>query len=138
LNGLQQADAVFYNGHSRDGGGPDFAPPRLTENGHVDYTWYEKNQPGIRPVMKRLDNDAKVKLLGLFSCSSTKHFDDKLRAAKPGLALISSPKLLYYADANKNMFAALSALLRQECEADFHKALRSQAEVGNTHLTGFF
>ncbi|RYZ66278.1 MAG: hypothetical protein EOP05_19370, partial [Proteobacteria bacterium] len=57
---VAQADLLVYNGHSRKGGGPDFHPPKLRENLHVNYSWYEKNSPGINRLTSAL-REAPVK-----------------------------------------------------------------------------
>lgn len=196
---LQKADIVFYNGHSRNGGGPDFFPPRLTADGHIDYTYYERETPGLKEITDTLkkttafrasqshqtstvsnptpeepakDSDAdldrksqdkeeplspeesrapnsvkstadsveneKLKLLGLFSCASTKHFRDKIKEARPDLALITSQQLIYYVDALKNSLAALEALLTYQCEKDFRRALRSSSYQLGSQLSDFY
>jgi hypothetical protein len=137
LDGIEKADAVFYDGHSRDGGGPDFAPPRLAPDKHVDYDWYAKNKPGMGPLLERLGK-SQLPLLGFFSCASTGHFMKVIQETNPKVGTITSPKLIYYTDSMKNMLAALSALLGRKCETDFHSSLRAKVEVGDSHLDGFF
>ncbi len=136
--GIRSARAAFYIGHSRDGGGPDFAPPLLTQDKHVDYDWYSKNKPGMKKLIEVLSQTKGTPLVGLFSCASTGHFLKAVQNANRKVATISSPKLIYYSDAMKNLLRAVSALLGQECEADFNTALRARAEVGDSHLNNFF
>ena len=57
LAALDGSDVVFYLGHSRDGGGPDFSPPRLGPDSHVRYASYRSNprallQPGRQPLAR--------------------------------------------------------------------------------------
>jgi hypothetical protein len=137
VEGLREANAVFYNGHSRDGGGPDFDPPRLSKDRHVDYDWYLAHRPGEKLVVAELAG-AKAELLGLFSCLSREHFLEKIREKKRGMATITSPQLLFYSDALKSQLGALSALLGQWCEAGFGSALRTGSEAGRSRLTDFF
>jgi hypothetical protein len=148
--GLQEADVVFYDGHSRNGGGPDFFAPRLTKAGTVDFSFYEKNTPGLSKVVRYLKlarhREGKPQLLGLFSCSSSDHFKKEILAAndKVGgqLGLISSTQLLYYMDAIKSLGKALDAVLTQKCEAAFQTSLRegsvSRSTSTGSELTGFF
>lgn len=138
LDGIELADAVFYSGHSRDGGGPDFAPPKLAPDNHVYYDWYAKHKPGMPPLMTALKHTNALQLLGMFSCGSTGHFLNEVRSARPALGLITSPKMIYYTDAMRNLLSGLSALLGQECETDFNASLRARAKVGDSHLNGFF
>ncbi len=139
FEGIEKADVVFYNGHSRDGGGPDFAPPHLTANEHVDYTWYTTHRPGFEKLREALAKDgARVRLLGLFSCASRAHFTREIWQAKPEMATITSERLIYYSDALQAQLGALSALLGRECETGFGHALRAHPEAGNSRLYGFF
>lgn len=138
LDGLSHAQVVFYNGHSRDGGGPDFVPPKLTAHKHTDYDWYKKHRLGAKAMLSKIDPKSKLQVLGLFSCSSGKHFREEVHSRKSDLGLISSERLLYYTDALKNELGALSAILGQKCKTDFHEAINSQAEVGESHLHYFY
>ncbi len=144
LEGLVKADVVFYNGHSRNGGGPDFFPPLLTADGHVDYTYYERETPGLVKILKAfIDNNAnikseKIQLLGLFSCASTKHFAEQIIEERPKLGLITSRQLIYYEYAIYNSLAALDSLLQMKCEKDFRSAIRSSSYQKGSQITGFF
>lgn len=115
LEGLRSAEAVFYVGHSRDGGGPDFSPPRLLKNKHVDYVWYRKNQPGLRILLKNLRIHKKIKRspfkLGLLSCASTQHFEKRIQSATEKAQMVTVPKLIYYADALQMLRTELSQYL---------------------------
>ncbi len=148
LNGLQRADVVFYNGHSRFGGGPDFAPPKLRPSGDVNADFYRSSQTGFQEMQTKLQGNAGLldnlsstsdglKMLGLFSCTSSQHFSRALTSDKQ-LGLISSGALLYYADAMENSLAALSALLEMKCEKDFRRAIREGVKIRGSHLNGFF
>ncbi len=131
LSGLAQADAVFYNGHSRDGGGPDFEPPLFNpSNHHVAYYWYRSHQPGLKKMLKALKaSEKKPELIGLFSCSSSGHFGGAVQqAAQSGL--IGTSSLLYYSDALEGLVQTIEGLLKMKCQADFHPL--------GTQLIGFF
>ena len=54
IHALKKADVIFYNGHSRAGGGPDFSAPLLTSKNHVNYLNYQKNKPGFQLITKTL------------------------------------------------------------------------------------
>lgn len=97
---VQIYDEVFYVGHSRDGGGPDFEPPKLTQNNHVDCDWYIKEKPGLVDLRKSLKMPKlKVRTLGLISCASEKQFKGALVRANPNLNLVTTKDLVYYQDA---------------------------------------
>jgi hypothetical protein len=121
LNGLKTADLVFYYGHSRDGGGPDFNPPKLTKNHHTDYAWYVKHRTGLKKMLAAVKSGQKdARLLGLYSCVSDKLFTKSLQKVNPNISLMTSHVLLYYNDALDGMFEALSAIIKMKCQQDFH------------------
>jgi hypothetical protein len=111
LKGLALADVVFYNGHSRSGGGPDFAPPLLDSRGHVNYTQYKHDQNGLADLQTALKASSKLSVLGLFSCDSDQLFSQPIASSKKDVKLISSHKLLYFAEAIQDSLDALSSLL---------------------------
>ena len=113
IQALQTADIVFYNGHSRSGGGPDFEPPRLDSSNHTDYAWYRKQQPGLKLLADTLAGhpESPLRCLGLFSCASEQLFAERITKANRGVKLLSSSKLLYFSDALGESLAALSEAL---------------------------
>lgn len=132
LEGMREARVVLYDGHSRDGGGPDFGPPRLVKE-HVDYYWYQLKRPGLERLLARLRETPRApKLLGLFSCVSSRHFSAELREAAPSLALVTSSELLYYIDAFKGLLGTVGAVLGQACPTDFKQS------IGASQLENFF
>lgn len=116
MEGLRSAEAVFYIGHSRDGGGPDFNPPQLRDDMYVDYPWYRKNKPGLGLVLKNLKAPKKTKRspfkLGLLSCDSTQHFEKTLKGASKIAKVITVPRLIYYSDALKMLEDEISKYIR--------------------------
>lgn len=138
---LATSDVVFYNGHSRVGGGPDFYPPKIHKSGGIQYDYYQAERPGLKDLLADLEATKKARqprLLGIFSCSSNKHFQESILATKPKLGLIASQALLYQSDAMENMVAALGAILRGECETAFMRRLRSTDPAVGSKITGFF
>ena len=124
LGGIAEADAVFYIGHSRDGGGPDFAPPRLNEYKHVDYDWYKQEKIGLGKLRKALREvnsslPGGLRVLGLMSCASTLHFAKKLHADAPKLELKTMKELVYYAAALSETLSAVHSFLKNVNEADY-------------------
>jgi hypothetical protein len=140
LQGLTGADAVFYNGHSRSGGGPDFSPPRIGSGGDVDFPWYKEHQPGFNPIITTLEGaPSKLKLLGLYSCASSTHFLGRLRKVKPDLGQITSPRLIYFADAMESSLESISSLLTMKCEGSFRNSLtRARTRASGAQVSGFF
>jgi hypothetical protein len=115
FEGLRQADIIFYNGHSRDGGGPDFLPPRLTHKHHIDYHWYRTKQLGLKNMHKALKTAKKPPaIVGLFSCRSDQLVPKAQVSAQS--EWITSKKLLYFADALQNIKDSLSETLGMHCQ----------------------
>lgn len=138
---LVKSDIVFYNGHSRTGGGPDFSPPLLQKNNQVLYGHYQKTKPGVKFLLEDLERAKgarQPRLLGLFSCDSSAHFQKALLKAKPKMGLIASEALLHQSDAMTNMVAALTAVLKGECADKFNLRLRSGDPMRGTQIVGFF
>ncbi len=122
LAGLRDADVVMYNGHSRFGGGPDFASPKLADDGTVDPTGYQTDRPGLTKMLSALENAvppkaapfSRLKLLGLFSCSSSQHFNQEIHGiSKAGV--VSSKVLMYYSDALNQSLSTLDDVLKAKC-----------------------
>lgn len=140
LQGLTNADVVIYNGHSRAGGGPDFEPPRLAKNRDVDFPWYLEHQPGFNPIIATLEGaPSSLRLLGLYSCASSKHFLDRVRKVKPDLGLITSQRLIYFADALESSLESVSSLLAMKCEGSFRSSLKKRtSRASGAVVSGFF
>jgi hypothetical protein len=128
--GLESADVVFYNGHSRDGGGPDFALPVLLKNQHVNYRWYQQRKLGVKIMQKALmaDSDLRPQLVGLFSCVSERLVPQVSSLNEIGW--ITNRKLVYYAEALETMRDALSAVLSMKCKKDFESILAEEKSKG--------
>lgn len=138
---LQNADAVFYFGHSRNGGGPDFAPPRLTSENKVDYAgYYEVYRPGFKKMLKALSSSTKqTQILGLMSCDSRDHFISKLRATAPHTGFITSTAVLDVDGVYTAMLGGLDALLRGQCQKSFYRELRmTEDNQKNITMDGMF
>jgi hypothetical protein len=120
FGGLKTADVVFYNGHSRNGGGPDFAPPILTAAKHVNYKgYYEVKRTGIINTLAALkQNPNQGFILGLFSCYSKMHFYNSFMTANPSQRLILSAETIDYFDSLKASVGYLEGILRGTCGQD--------------------
>lgn len=139
--GLRSVEVVFYNGHSRAGGGPDFDPPLLTKGNEVDFVWYRKREPGLNRILGALEPQVETtRLLGLFSCASSKLFLQKVQERSPRLGVITSPQLIYFADALESSLSALSSILSMQCRSKFEEGLK-KAETqpaAEARVSGFF
>jgi hypothetical protein len=143
LTALKEADIVFYDGHSRRSGGPDFQPPRISENGHVRYGWYDQNQPGMKLILSELNERvaSPLRLMGFFSCASSRWLEDLEDLELPlgkKVGFITSSRLIYFSDAMESMLGALSGVLGMQCQPDFNKLMSSQENQAGTVIEGFF
>lgn len=131
FGGLKTADVVIYNGHSRNGGGPDFAPPILNSHNKVNYKgYYEKKRPGIIKTIASLkQNPNKGFILGLFSCYSRKHFYQTFMSANPQQGLILSADTIDYFDALKGSVGYLEGILRGSCGQELSESAKQNDKI---------
>ena len=117
FEGLKTADIVFYNGHSRNGGGPDFNPPILNSHMKTDYdNYYEIRRPGIKRVLASLTSNPNPGfVLGLFSCYSRKHFLDNFMNTNSKQRLILSADTIDYMDTMNASAGYLEGMLHGLC-----------------------
>jgi hypothetical protein len=138
---LRESEAVFYIGHSRDGGGPDFGPPKLLANGHTDYEWYRKNRPGLRMIEESMSK-GHPEFYGSFSCDSLNHFSGPIRKKNSevlyfGTTRITSTSYYTMAEAGVRLpyqivssevidssLLTISGMITQKC--DFNTAFQGQ------------
>lgn len=126
-NAANGAEVVFYSGHSRDGGGPSFCPPKRTDNQHVDYDWYHKNPVGFQRLLKSMKTAKGAgkpnEVIGMYSCYSKKHFYKKFKEMNnsAGYLLTDTGPLM---DENFYfMYSTLDSLLAQRCAKGMRKSL---------------
>jgi len=136
--GLNGTSMVLYDGHSRDGGGPDFGPPKITSSRHIDYYWYRVQQPGLLRLQRALaEAKQPAKVLGLFSCASDAFFSESVRKAQPEMALVSSRELIYHSDAMRNLEGLIKAVVGKYCSPAFESAVAAESKGGKTKIEGF-
>lgn len=113
LEGVARADATIYIGHSRDGGGPDFAPPELLKNDHVNYGLYQKTEPGVYKLKQAIAQaDPKKHRIVLLSCLSSQHFTEKKLGIQGNLMELHTVKgLIYYSEALDQGLAEISKII---------------------------
>ncbi|OFZ30174.1 MAG: hypothetical protein A2622_10025 [Bdellovibrionales bacterium RIFCSPHIGHO2_01_FULL_40_29] len=135
FGGIGHADIVIYNGHSRDGGGPDFNPPILDKSLHVNYRgYYQVKRPGIRRVLDLIRNGPnKDSVMTFFSCYSRKHFYTDLLKANPKQRLVLSADTIDYYDSLKASMGYLQGFLRGACGQE----LADVAKQGEKIKDGF-
>lgn len=132
LAGLREADVILYNGHSRNGGGPDFRPPVLRESDlHVNYARYMSAKIEMRDMLAAMSEaGGRPRVVGIFSCFSRKHFQAGMSRANPAATLILSEDEIPYDTALVASLSYLEALLRGNCGA----ALADKAAAGDPRI----
>lgn len=132
---IQNADVVFYEGHSRDGGGPDFAPPITARNGKVNYSWYHKYKPGLKFLLSQLEQvNAAPMIFGLFSCASQPHFQSKISKYFSNSNTIMSTKVVEAHYTKEALLSSLESLLNFECTDQLSTRLKGTSFIINRHF----
>jgi hypothetical protein len=129
MNHVKKGDeVVLYVGHSRDGGAPDFCPPKLLKNGRRDYPFYRSQRPGHKRMMAALE-EAKAlgkssEIIGMLSCNTLKHYLNPYteKANKTGLILSNNETLSQ--DQLRNLFGSIDSVLAQRCEEGFAQSVK--------------
>ncbi len=115
---LENSDVVYYFGHSRNGGGPDFGPAqKLTAENHVDYDWYKQTKMGKKLMLEALKNrdPNKTLLLGMFSCSSELHFSNSFAAAGAKNTIFST-KTMYDGELIPGIMNSVNFIMNLSCD----------------------
>lgn len=135
FGGLKTADMVFYNGHSRDGGGPDFTWPVLNSRQKTNYAgYYHVRKPGFKKMMDALKTGKnKDVVVGLFSCYSKRHFHSEFVANNPQQRMILSSDTVDYLDTLRGSIGYLEGFLRGSCGAELSQMARQTPSL----QTGF-
>ncbi len=127
LSGLQTQDATIYMGHARSGGGPDFSPPVLYNNGHVNYSHYKSQREGIRSMLGALQAAAEPSsVIGVLACKSTGLFANSIRNKAPGSLIVTASDLFDYNDILPTGYAMIEAIVSQRCSSEFTNLVKVQ------------
>jgi len=139
---LKNADVVFYFGHSRSGGGPDFDPPVFIKGTNkLNYGgYYKANRPGLKNMIAALSSSShQPAILGLMSCDSRDHFLSSLRRVAPNTGVITSLNVLEVNGVYTAMIGAGDAVLRGQCQPGFLKSIhRTDFNAKNITMDGVF
>jgi hypothetical protein len=138
---LKEDDVVFYIGHARNGGGPDFRPPLLNGEGKVDLLRYQTKKEGLKLMTAGLARATRLKLLGVFACLSNRHFSDSLLRVRSDVGYLLAGEVTKPTPMNFALWGVLHSVLGRSCEKAMAAAV-SVPNVGVTPasftLTGFF
>jgi hypothetical protein len=127
--GLKNSEITLYMGHSRNGGGPDFSPPRLDASGHTDYTWYQRHQVNKNKMTEVLGQDpGRSRVIGLISCSSVRWFSKNIAQDAPASGIVATDNTYYVTNFEENL-KLLENVFSYKCLKDFSIAdARKQAK----------
>jgi hypothetical protein len=120
----QGSEMVMYKGHARSGGGPDFEPPRVLENGKVDYAWYRRVRPGHTLEAEALRGGAAAGkppvFYGSHSCGSHRHFmrNGQFPGVSPSTAYVLSSRTAFTDEGSASVLALISNALNRRCGDD--------------------
>jgi hypothetical protein len=116
LDGVKNANAAFYVGHARRGGGPSFEPPVRNARGQVDYNYYLSERPGMRKLTEALSSTPDpVPLLGAFACQPDNLYKPDLKASTSKTALMLAGRGTFESVAAQAM-GAIDSMLALRCE----------------------
>jgi hypothetical protein len=126
LSGLQTKDVVVYLGHARSGGGPDFYPPVLLSNGHVNYSYYKQKQEGIRSMLGALKQaNEPASVVAVLACKSTGLFAGSIKKYTPHSTVITAGELFDYNDILPTGYAIVEAIVGQNCGEGFNRIVKA-------------
>lgn len=131
FGGIETADVVFYNGHSRSGGGPDFRPPVLNKSKKANYSGYYKVQkPGLKKMVAGLNqNPNQGFILGLFSCYSRSLFQKPITDKNPSQRMILSSDEVNYFQTLKASIGYLEGIMRGQCGDDLARTAKQDDAI---------
>ena len=136
------ADSVYYFGHSRNGGGPDFCPPVVKADGHVNYPYYQARREGIKGLTTALaaarTSGKAPSMVAMFSCSSQLHFKTRLAKAVPQAALLLSTESVGFDYIYRSLLTTISGQVNQNCREPFQFSLNLDESFNRRKLMQFY
>lgn len=132
LNGLRNSEVTLYLGHSRDGGGPDFDPPKMSGT-HVDYDWYHSNPKDKKEMLNVLaENPNKARIVGFFSCSSIRWFSKGVSVGAPASGFIGTDNT-FWTSAFEQVYPFIEKIFSYQCVDKLIVA--DVKNIGNAKIT---
>jgi hypothetical protein len=129
--GQMSSDLVMYNGHSRNGGGPDFKPPvLLPKTLHPNYPLYKSQRVGAIKMLNALKSgENKNQILAFISCYSKKHFLADILKINPKQRLIITEEANDYLTALLASMGYLEAVLQGQCGNDLDQTVKLSEKI---------
>jgi hypothetical protein len=114
-------DVVFYSGHARYGGGLGFRVDSIVSDAlNIAF------RGPIRPMANALRaRPSRLKLLGLFTCESDRHYRYVVEDTNPHANLIVTHGDILNVEGDQTMLGALNSILMNKCSAEFQDSLVS-------------
>ena len=134
INAFRSSDAVIYMGHARSGGGPDFYPPILNNNGHVNYPLYRKNRTGVKDVSSGIRKGSSTKVFATLACKSTGLFSSTFRKLLPNSVIVTANDLFDYSDILPTGLNLVEAIVSQRCDENFSGTTESYVGGGKLKI----
>jgi hypothetical protein len=133
---LSTSDLTIYTGHARGGGGPDFAPPVLKDDGTANYNgYYRVKKPGLTRLLAELNKaNAHPTMMAILACKSDDLFRGPVLQAAPSMSWVATSDLVYFEDGFIATYLVLDGFLRQECQSTFQKTLLGLETTNGTYL----
>ncbi len=135
LDGFANADVVFYNGHARVKGGPDFSPVVNSQKGNSaiydpNYGHYGKNRPGFKKSLAAIKGAGpNLILFGFFACATNSkiagkdYFAPDFLKARPSLGYIGTNIAMANLYIETALMGALDAVIGQKCIENFREGM---------------
>lgn len=128
LDSFGDSHFVFYLGHSRNGGGPDFFPPILNRSGHTNYKEYRSKKTQINQVIQAIANlpiQKRPLVFGMSSCSSRLHFQKLLKAVLPSSVLLLSKETVFEVEDFESIMVFLNGLQLRKSVTEMNHDLQA-------------
>ncbi len=128
LDSFADSQFVFYLGHSRNGGGPDFFPPILNASEHTNYKEYRQKRTQINEVIQTLEKiplQNRPLVFGMSSCSSRSHFQKRLKTVLPSSVLMLTKETVYEVENFESVLVFLNGLQLRKSIDEMNQDLQS-------------
>ena len=125
-DGMSESQALFYVGHARKGGGPDFRAAKRRPNNSIDYDKYIIPQPGLKRLTAAIAAAGKTpNILGFFACDSNRWLGKLEKLAPKSGLLLSANETINFETALGFAYLSLDSILWHRCAGEFNRALNS-------------
>jgi hypothetical protein len=121
---LRNSDVVFYSGHSRLGAGLGFNIESFGQEA-MNYVFKAPLKATLAALSAR---PSRLKVLGLFACSTDEYYKKAMQQANPNMDMIVSKKEISGEQGEQMSIATINSILGQRCKRDYRKSMNSTVE----------